>query len=252
MLLLLHLIKHDPFSMPDEGNQKFHLKDLFDISLGIIPDRKKYYSNDEEPIYLLNLGAAIDDNSKKSFLNINRFEDLNRLNFNEVKKNLFVSDDTSTAKKQYIPQSRILGPTDYIISIRGRPKGFSMLKSINETEIKVAVTNHFIKLTPRLPYQNMSIEYLHLLLDIIVEQFISEKFTEKKLEEENIGKKYSNFNSFNVQSIRDTIITIPVSKQDQVDIYNTFMKNYNNLLEESMKIEKFRTEVYNETIKTSN
>ena len=122
MLLLLanNLLVNNLFDLP-KGDQNYRLRDLFEINIGLIEDKfNKMTTESKEEVMFINLKASKDDNSQVSNLTINDYHTRNLIDYKELeRKNLPIINDST---KQGVPEDRVLNSSDYLISIRGRPK----------------------------------------------------------------------------------------------------------------------------------
>ena len=124
---MLLLLLNNLFEMP-KGDQNYRLRDLFEINIGLIEDKfNKMTIESMEEVMFINLKAAEDDNRQISKLTLIDYHTTNLIDYIELeKKNLPIKIDSS---KLGVPDDRVLTSSDYLISIRGRPKGFSISKS---------------------------------------------------------------------------------------------------------------------------
>ena len=207
---MLLLLLNNLFEMP-KGDQNYRLRDLFEINIGLIEDKfNKMTIESKEEVMFINLKAAEDDNRQISKLTLIDYHTTNLIDYIELeKKNLPIKIDSS---KLGVPDDRVLTSSDYLISIRGRPKGFSISKSLDPNKRKLVASHHFIQIRPMALISHMYVPYLHLLLDIILEVEVLQKFKDKKEEEEIKGKKYSVFNSFKVNDFREIKIILCTEK----------------------------------------
>jgi hypothetical protein len=188
----------------------------------------------------LRISSFIDDDFGKNKLVINPYSKRNILDLKSVESRYADLSENEEAENPAIPNHKLIRNTDYLITLRGRPKGFSMLKSIEPNHPKLASSNHFIHIRPRqTQIESMHIPYLHLLLDILVEKKIYTIFEEKKKNEDTLGRKYSAYNSFRIQDLRDMKISILKNIEDQKRVFDLFEKKYDELLSANLNIESF-------------
>jgi len=241
---MLLLLLNNLFEMP-KGDQNYRLKDLFEINIGLIEDKfNKMTIESKEEVMFINLKAAEDDNRQISKLTIIDYHTTNLIDYIELeKKNLPIKIDSS---KLGVPDDRVLTSSDYLISIRGRPKGFSVSKSLDPNKRKLVASHHFIQIRPMAWTRNinMFVPYLHLLLDIILEVEVLQKFKDKKDIEEIKGKKYSVFNSFKVNDFREIKINITTDVKLQKETYDNFIYQYNKFLNANLEFEKIKESLY--------
>jgi hypothetical protein len=62
---------------------------------------------------------------------------------------------------------------------------------------------------------------------------------EKKKNEDTLGRKYSAYNSFRIQDLRDMKISILKNIEDQKRVFDLFEKKYDELLSANLNIESF-------------
>ncbi|WP_395768903.1 hypothetical protein [Aquirufa sp.] len=208
------------------------VKDLFQVSSGLIQSR--YNDREAEsnlPVRFLNLGAF--DYEKNRIRNEDEMIKLNRI------KQANSSDNNQN--KIDIPNDKVLIPSDYIINMRGEPKGFSMVDILNIVpDQKYVLANQFFVLRPNkdIPY---SIPYLHKLLDLVVIPELQRVYLSKKDEikvlvdknkEKNQAAAKSNkstkasekisFNSFAMSDLSEINLNVIVNIADQEKIIEKF------------------------------
>ena len=241
---MLLLLLNNLFEMP-KGDQNYRLRDLFEINIGLIEDKfNKMTIESKEEVMFINLKAAEDDNRQISKLTLIDYHTTNLIDYIELeKKNLPIKIDSS---KLGVPDDRVLTSSDYLISIRGRPKGFSVSKSLDPNKRKLVASHHFIQIRPMALIKNMNmyVPYLHLLLDIILEVEVLQKFEDKKEEEEIKGKKYSAFNSFKVNDFREIKIKISTDVKLQKETFDNFIYQYDKFLNANLEFEKIKESLY--------
>lgn len=153
------------------------LDSLFDIFVGISESRFQEVTlldGKENPVKLVRL------------VNANPIS--GRINFDQLKK-LKVKDVTSDGRipeiKPFIPEDKLLKRSDYLVNIRNRPSGYSMLKYWEENNVAnlvnpeidhfLAASNQFIVFRPR-DLVHYNVEYLHkLILDPLVKFVFGEQ-----------------------------------------------------------------------------
>ena len=239
---MLLLLLNNLFDLP-KGDQNYRLRDLFEINIGLIEDKfNKMTIESKEEVMFINLKAAEDDNRQISKLTLIDYHTTNLIDYIELeKKNLPIKIDSS---KLGVPDDRVLTSSDYLISIRGRPKGFSISKSLDPNKRKLVASHHFIQIRPMALISHMHVPYLHLLLDIILEMEVHQKFEDKKEEEEINGKKYSAFNSFKVNDFREIKINITTDVKLQNETYDNFIYQYDKFLNANLEFEKIKESLY--------
>ena len=239
---MLLLLLNNLFEMP-KGDQNYRLRDLFEINIGLIEDKfNKMTIESKEEVMFINLKAAEDDNRQISKLTLIDYHTTNLIDYIELeKKNLPIKIDSS---KLGVPDDRVLTSSDYLISIRGRPKGFSVSKSLDPNKRKLVASHHFIQIRPMALISHFHLPYLHLLLDIILEMEVHQKFEDKKEEEEINGKKYSAFNSFKVNDFREIKIKITTDVKLQKETFDNFIYQYDKFLNANLEFEKIKESLY--------
>ena len=209
-------LEADEFSNIEAGFGEQRLRkisDLFQVSTGLIQSR--YYDRVAEsnsPVRFLSLGDFDYDENR-----IKNEEELN--NLNKAKSNL---DTVRPGKKTDIPFDKVLRSTDYVINMRGEPKGFSMVEALNIVHDKnYVLANQFYILRPNrdIPY---SIPYLHQLLDLVVIPELKRVYYQKKKGLNDKKQKESNekisFNSFTMSDLIEISFNILVEVRDQEKI----------------------------------
>jgi hypothetical protein len=132
------------------------------------------------------------------------------------------SESQTSSKKTEIPFDKVLRSTDYIINMRGEPKGFSMVEALNIVhDLNYVLANQFYILRPNkdIPY---SIPYLHRLLDLVVIPELKRVYYQKKDELKEKKRKDSSdkisFNSFTMSDLSEISFNILVDVADQEKI----------------------------------
>ncbi len=223
---------------------EFNLTDLFEIRTGIIEDK---YSN------------AVQDNpdltNKISFLRLSSFNDMNGLiDFDNLGSKKQKSDSNrintspeniaSKKENEKIPANRLLDKHDFLISTRGIPKGYSLLKSYTIKDIYAVATHHFISLRPRMKLLNMHVPFLHLMLEVMVKMQLRQLFNVRKVQEEG---KIASFNSIKINDLSSIKISIPTDMLEQVRLFNEYNILQENLRKAQIKEEEFENQ-FNEFI----
>jgi hypothetical protein len=205
-----------------QNTHQFPLKDLFDIRVGVL-------DISQDPI-LINLGIK-DKNESPTYeralcIRPSSFDENNHLRSIDLllkEENILLSGRKEKPKKtqdKFTPlpltDERIVRREDYIMLNKRETKGFSMLKSF-QNEYKdgelnyffgkpLVITHHFIRLRPKkIALSIASIDFLHILLDIIIEGHVS---STNLVEENDSSKVKSDTSSLN-KTLQDSIIQIP-------------------------------------------
>jgi hypothetical protein len=189
------------------------ISDLFQLSTGLIQSR--YHNRVAESnlsVRFLSLGDFDYDENR-----IKNEDELNILNRSKLK-----SESQTSSKKTEIPFDKVLRSTDYIINMRGEPKGFSMVEALNIVhDLNYVLANQFYILRPNkdIPY---SIPYLHRLLDLVVIPELKRVYYQKKDELKEKKRKDSSdkisFNSFTMSDLSEISFNILVDVADQEKI----------------------------------
>jgi hypothetical protein len=249
-MLLLLFLNPDTYKIP-VGNFSCLLGDLFDVNMGIIEDRYQKMTKEGSDVYVLNLKSFTNNDSVKETQFINRYDQYNLLDFKKVLSTKGKSDKNSVtfledAEKPFISEKKLLTKNDYLITIRGQPKGYSILRSYENKEFKgrfpnIVATNHFVRLRPKIVL-DMHIPYLHLLLDSIVENQLRNLFEQKK---ENLpkDKKYGVFNSFSVEELKEMQITFSRDVNQQIVTTELFEKNYQKYFDATIYFNEFKEQL---------
>ncbi len=204
------------------------LEDLFDISTGVIeskykqvisgnPDEGKKES-EQKPVVFVRLGSL---DHKNSIIKID--EDLKKYNDSYSKD--VITDGVE------IPYTKVLRPNDYLINMRGLPKGFSMLKTFEHDTLGYYVPNNqFVVLKPRvdLPYLD---KYLHLILDLILMPFLELEYYKEKSHQ-----KSPSFNSFKITKVVEFKIKLLKDIEDQKKVVENLLKCLGDLREAENKL----------------
>lgn len=247
-MLLLLFENPDTYKIP-LGNFSCELADLFDIQLGLIEDRYKKQTKDGKSVYILNYKSFQNNDSTKAPLFITRYDQYNILDFQKLIK-AGISDskkyEDNDLLKPVIPEKKLLTINDYLITIRGQPKGYSMFRSYNSKKFNadfpnIVATNHFVRLRPKVLLE-MHIPYLHLILDSIVENQLRNLFEQKRL---NLPaeKKYSVMNSFNIDELKSIPINLTKTATEQIETTSLFEKNYENYFKATMLFNEFKQQL---------
>lgn len=202
--------------------------DLFQVSTGLIQSRyTDRVAESNFPVCFLSLGAFDYDQNR-----IKNDDERNKLKMLKPKNHT-----NQTGKKSDIPYEKVLNLTDYIINMRGEPKGFSMVDALDiASDLNYVCANQFFVLRPNkdIPY---SIPYLHQLLDLVVIPTLQKVYKSKKDEISlevgknkilNLNVKSSgqelkasekiSFNSFTMSHLSEISMNVLVNLTDQEKI----------------------------------
>ena len=233
---------------------KCSIASLFDVSMGLIEDRYHHgtKTNPDEWVDFLRIGSFKLNDEVKNAWNLSDYERRNIVDVVEIKKqkekklSAIADDKEGKVEKSFIHEKKILTKDDYLFSIRGIPKGYSMQRSIEHKNMRLVASHHFIQVRP-LPGVDLHIPFIHLLFDLIVEFKLNTKFNVKNVASHE-GTKYGVFNSFKIAEIREMEIHIPGNKQEQLMAYDLFIENYNKYMEASLNFNKFKNKITDKLI----
>jgi hypothetical protein len=208
--------------------KSYQIDDLFECNLGLNEANYGAFLKDGKRVTFLKLGSFMDDDknmnlpiqdyNKRNILNPGLFAEKNNAETNEINEK----------DKTPVPIKKLLQPTDFLISIRGRIKGFSMLNSIESSEL--VCSNHFIHLKPRnYIIADMHMPYLHLLLDCLVKQ-INMDFRDK-------GS--SSTNSLKVDELRTYSINLHTNIEEQKKVTKEYEERHLEIQQANLKYDQF-------------
>jgi hypothetical protein len=209
--------------------KSYQIDDLFECNLGLNEANYGAFLKDGKRVTFLKLGSFMDDDknmnlpiqdyNKRNILNPGLFAEKNNAETNEINEK----------DKTPVPIKKLLQPTDFLISIRGRIKGFSMLNSIESSEL--VCSNHFIHLKPRnYIISDMYMPYLHLLLDCLVKQ-INMNFKEIK------GSSLTN--SLKVDELRKFGINLHTNIEEQKKVTKEYEERHLEIQQANLKYDQF-------------
>jgi hypothetical protein len=246
-----------------EADKKNTLDNLFDIRLGLIEDRYLHLTKEkEEPVYFI---------TAKSFANIPEkerekdYNDSKLLELRQVKtllKKWIDKLDNGTLKgendkkdrdekdkllseKTLIKEKRLLGKEDFLISIRGEPRGYSMfhLEDVLE-KYNIVYTHYFVRLRPRENFE-FDTEYIHLILEQLTKRKLVEEF--RKILEDKGLKSYASFNSISIDRLRSTEIKYHSDKEIQIKIAEKYKNEYEKTQIQNLRFFQLETNIYQST-----
>lgn len=218
--------------------KSYHIDDLFECNLGLNEANYGTFSKDGNRVTYLKLGSFIDDDKNMNL----PIQDYNKRNILDPR--IFDEDSSETNEinekdKTPVPIKKLLQPSDFLISIRGRIKGFSMLhtfESLGEND-RLVCSNHFIHLKPRnYIISDMYMPYLHLLLDILVKQ-INMNFKE--------SKGGSSTNSLKVDELREYGINLHTNIEEQKKVFEEYEKRHIEFQQANLQYERFMNQLSN-------
>ena len=235
-----------------KGNYDCTLKDQFEIKIGLIEDNYKKTTEAGEQVTFINLKASEDESSLYDGSNVPYWERSNLINYNKlettnVKEQIKNKNEKTEVDKPYIPNERILTANDYVMSIRGRPKGFSLDRTLNKLDptekVNLIASHHFVYIRPIdfIIKMGMDVKYLHLLLDIILEIEILEKRLPLELKKK---KNHNLLEQFKVNEFREIKISITTNVNDQKKIYNDFVSKYEQYCNANAALENYKMNLY--------
>lgn len=216
MLLLLPLL--DPIIAElDKSNKQIKLDDIFQINIGVMDEAgAEYYVDNaqikENRVRILRMGSF--DPIKKRLKTPAQLDEGDK-NLKDIRKQRLKK---ITSFKKEIAASKLLSKNDYIINTRGVKEypitGYSMLENLGESAEhgigKVAASHHFIVLKPRTTALKMHIPFLHLMLDVLVENYLKEMAE---------GLKKGIFKS---KDLKNMTFNVPLDFDAQVNTVNRY------------------------------
>jgi hypothetical protein len=230
MLLLIDpdFYKNSIELFQSDNLKSYQIDDLFECNLGLNEANYGAFLKDGKRVTFLKLGSFMDDDknmnlpiqdyNKRNILNPGFFAEKNNAETNEINEK----------DKTPVPIKKLLQPTDFLISIRGRIKGFSMLYTIESSEL--VCSNHFIHLKPRnYIIADMHMPYLHLLLDCLVKQ-INMDFRDK-------GS--SSTNSLKVDELRTYSINLHTNIEEQKKVTKEYEERHLEIQQANLKYDQF-------------
>ena len=211
--------------------KSYQIDDLFECNLGLNEANYGAFLKNGNRVTYLKLSSFLDDEKERNL----PIQDYNKRNildpriFDEKNK----ADTNKINEKENVPIKKLLQPSDFLISIRGRIKGFSMLhtfESLGEND-RLVCSNHFIHLKPRnYIISDMYMPYLHLLLDCLVKQ-INMNFKEIK------GSSLTN--SLKVDELRKFGINLHTNIEEQKKVLEEYEKRHIEIQQANLKYDQF-------------
>ena len=243
MLLLIdpELFKKNSEEFFQSDNLKSYLiDDLFECNLGLNEANYGAFLKDGKRVTYLKLSSFLDDEkernlpiqdyNKRNILDPGLFNTMNNAAFNEINE----------GDKTHVPTKKLLQPSDFLISIRGRIKGYSMLhtfESLGENDRLLVCSNHFIHLKPRsFTLSDMYMPYLHLLLHFLVKQ-ININFKE--------SKGGSSTNSLKVDELREYRVNLHTNIDEQKKAIEEYEKRHIEFQQANLQYERFMNQLSN-------
>ena len=236
-MLLLGLDSEELF--PSDNLKSYQIDDLFECNLGLNEANYGAFLKDGKRVTYLKLSSFLDDEkernlpiqdyNKRNILDPGLFNAMNNAAFNEINE----------GDKTHVPTKKLLQPSDFLISIRGRIKGYSMLhtfESLGEND-RLVCSNHFIHLKPRsFTLSDMYMPYLHLLLHFLVKQ-ININFKE--------SKGGSSTNSLKVDELREYGINLHTNIEEQKKVFEEYEKRHIEFQQANLQYERFMNQLSN-------
>jgi hypothetical protein len=233
------------------------LENLFDIRLGLIEDRYLHLTQESEsPVHFITVKSFTDvpekdktqvlgaELSQLKKLDPSWLEKLKQQSENQRIEGKGIRDNK---KRVLVKSDSILAKDDYLISVRGRPTGYSLL-NVNEIETHNFVpTHHFIRLRPLKTFTRNNL-YAHLIMNQLVKFELSASF-ESKLADENSNSSYASFNSVKVEELRNLSIKYHSDVVVQQQVYEMFASKYAEWFNQNLAFEQFQQDIYS-SIKT--
>jgi hypothetical protein len=240
-MLLLGLDPNSEELFQSDNLKSYLIDDLFECNLGLNEANYGAFLKDGKRVTYLKLSSFLDDEkernlpiqdyNKRNVLNPGLFDEKNKAETNVLNK--------EGKPKPHVPIKKLLQPSDYLISIRGRIKGISMLhkfESLGEND-KLVCSNHFIHLKPRnFILSDMYMPYLHLLLDILVKQ-MNMDFKE--------SKGGSSTNSLKVNDLEKYGINLHTNIEEQKKVFEEYEKRHIEFQQANLQYERFMNQLSN-------
>lgn len=208
------------------------LGDLFDIWMGVLDDGANFYveDNDGKKVNARVLRMAVFDPKTKSLLGINEIV----ANDHKI-KNIRSSEKKSNAKNKKINPDKILRAEDYLICTRIHKNenisGYSLIDSpidLMKNELgPCVVSHHFICLRPIEKTNQNFTPYLHLMLDMLLDQHFSKQI------------ETGNKNMLNVKTLKNYKIQFPVFYEQQKKLYDQYKELKNQKLQIEISMASF-------------
>ena len=223
--------------LQSDNLKSYLIDDLFECNLGLNEANYGTFSKDGNRVTYLKLGSFIDDDKNMNL----PIQDYNKRNILEPgifdENNNSETNEINEKDKTPVPIKKLLQPSDFLISIRGRIKGFSMLPIFESLgNNKLVCSNHFVHLKPRsFTLYDMYMPYLHLLLDILVKQ-ININFKE--------SKGGSSTNSLKVDELRKFGINIH-NIEEQKKVFEEYEKRHIEFQQANLQYERFMNQLSN-------
>lgn len=250
-----------------ETDKDASLENLFDIRLGLIEERFLHLTKEtKKPVYFLTAKSFVNvpNKTREDVFLRNSLQQLNVFDPVLIKKvqsgemailNYEKDKDEKgnlNEQKGYIKDSRVLQNHDFLISIRGEPKGYSLIGLPEIGIYNFVPTNYFVRLSPRFP-ANFHMEYLHLIVDQFVKHKLVDRF--QALEDRVTGKQkktYASFNSFRIEELKLEIINYHSSIKQQMDIVDEYKKQFDKWHLQRLVFNQFEHNIYSAITKQSN
>jgi hypothetical protein len=225
--------------LQSDNLKSYLIDDLFECNLGLNEANYGTFSKDGNIVTYLKLGSFIDDDKNMNL----PIQDYNKRNILEPgifdENNNSETNEINEKDKTPVPIKKLLQPSDFLISIRGRIKGFSMLhtfESLGEND-RLVCSNHFIHLKPRsFTLSDMYMPYLHLLLHFLVKQ-ININFKE--------SKGGSSTNSLKVDELREYRVNLHTNIDEQKKVFEEYEKRHIEFQQANLQYERFMNQLSN-------
>lgn len=241
-----------------EADKSDTLDNLFDIRLGLIEDRYLHLTKEkEEPVYFVtaksfaNVPEKEKDHSDLKLIQLRQMKTLLKgwietLDKGTLKAENDKKDRDETGKllshKTLIKEKRLLNKEDFLISIRGEPRGYSMfyLEDIL-FQYNIINTHYFVRLRPRENFE-FDTEYIHLLLEQITKHKLVTEFRE--VMRDKGYKSYSSFNSISIDRLRSTKIKYHSDKEIQIKIAEKYKNEYDKTQKQNLNFFQLEENIY--------
>ncbi len=249
-LLLLYL-GDDSSKMPDP-DKIARLEEIFDIRIGLVKDR--YLERTKETgkrVHFINLKAFTDVRGKSKDPSIIGFEQWNpfdpfwieSLHAEASNSQNTILNENTAHDRVPVKDDKVLLKSDYLITIRGMPFGYSFLNNADVEKFAFVPTHHFIRLRP-LDEDNLFLPYFHLLLDHLVEFGIAKEFN-KKVEVKGKKIPYAHLNSIKVEDLKAMQINYHSNFEDQQKVYENYREKYDKWQQSNLAFYQYQMNFFN-------
>jgi hypothetical protein len=249
-LLLLYL-GDDSSKIPDP-DKIARLEEIFDIRIGLVKDR--YLERTKETgkrVHFINLKSFTDVRGKSKDPYIIGFEQwnpfdpywINNLKDEALNSNQTFQNDSTAHDRVPVKDDKVLLKSDYLITIRGTPFGYSFLNNADVQKFAFVPTHHFIRLRPQ-DEDNLFLPYFHLLLDHLVEFGFAKEFN-KDVDEKGKKMPYAHLNSIKVEDLKAMQINYHSNFEDQQKVYENYREKYDKWQQSNLAFYQYQMNFFN-------